>query len=57
MGLSHQEQKDRARAEAQHHLEHSAVDRMRESNMVSDMKDSTVPNKPMDSMNNRGGGY
>ncbi len=32
------EQKDRARAEAEHHLEHSAVDRKREANMMEGMR-------------------
>lgn len=43
MTPSQQAQKDRARAEAEEHLEHSAVDRKREANMVEGMrKDAAV---------------
>lgn len=38
-----QAQKDRARAEAEHHLNHSAVDRMRESRMMEgERKDAMI---------------
>lgn len=43
MTPSQQEQKDRAREEAEHHLNHSAVDRMRESQMMeNDHRDAMV---------------
>jgi len=48
MTPSQQAQKDRARAEAEEHLEHSAVDRKRESNMMAGMrKDEMVNNTDM----------
>ena len=43
MTPNQQAQKDRARAEAEEHLEHSAVDRKREANMLEGMrKDAAV---------------
>ena len=40
MTPNQQAQKDRARAEAEHHLEHSAVDRMREKRMMEGERDA-----------------
>jgi len=43
MTPNQQAQKDRARAEAEEHLDHSAVDRKREANMMEGMrKDAAI---------------
>jgi len=44
MTPSQTEQKERARREAEHHVEHSAVDRMREANMMKGMRADEVTN-------------
>jgi len=45
MTPNQQAQKDRARAEAEHHLEHSAVDRKREANMMEGMRKDAEVNR------------
>ena len=48
MTPNQQAQKDRARAEAERHIQHSAVDRMREANMMEGMrKDAAVNNSDL----------
>lgn len=47
MTPNQQAQKDRARAEAEKHVEHSAVDRMREANMMKGMARDAVTNSGM----------
>lgn len=44
MTLNQAEQKDRARREAEEHLEHSAVDRKREANMMEGERRDAVTN-------------
>jgi hypothetical protein len=49
MTPNQQAQKDRARAEAEYHQERSAVDRVREANMVSgERKDATMSRQNLD---------
>lgn len=44
MTPSQEAQKERARAEAEKHVKHSAVDRMRESNMEAGMRHDAMVN-------------
>jgi hypothetical protein len=53
MTPNQQAQKDRARAEAEKHLDHSAVDRMREANMMEGMRRDAVVNRK-DEMTKKG---
>lgn len=45
MTPNQQAQKERARAEAEHHLDHSAVDRMRETNMMEGVRRDAMVNR------------